>query len=242
MVLSLIELFIDYKGGFGNVTSSQITHLLLRCAIFCNHFVPKMGKPFKELGTLSHASFSVPLFAKTMLLVLLVLKQTAIVLIGRYSRTSAPSNELYNVTHLIIMTEAAKLFLNAILEMFRGEGVKAFNETLKDPPNTLKLFIPAFLYFVQNSLNYVALENLAAPIFQITYQSKLLFTAILSTIVFNKSYTLQQWFCLVSVCVGVASVMIGERSHVSDKEQNLFLGLASVFISGICSAFAGVYF
>ena len=202
-----------------------------------------MGMLFKETENKTEASnnSSIAFSTKTLLLILLVLKQTAIVLIGRYSRTSVPSHELCNVTHLIMMTEAAKFILNLTLEMFRGEGVKAFTEILEDPPNTLKLAIPALLYLLQNSLIYVALENLTAPIFQLLYQSKLLFTALISTYALKKYYTLQQWLCLVSLCIGDAVVMLGEHGEVSD-EQNLFLGLISVFISGICSAFAGVYF
>ena len=170
------------------------------------------------------------------------MKQTAIVLIGRHSRRSVPSYELCNVTHLIITTEAVKFFLNVTLEMFIGEGVKAFAKTLEDPHNTLKLFIPAFLYLLQNSLNYVALENLAAPTFQVLYQSKLIFSALFSTFALEHHYALRQWFSLIALAVGVAVVSLGEESRMIEKEQNLFLGLFSVFIAGICSASAGVYF
>jgi len=195
------------------------------------------GKP---LEASNNSSISLP--TKAMLLALLVSKQTAVVMIGRYSRTGLSRYELCNITHLIIMTEAAKVFLNITLELFRGNGFKAFTKMSENTPNTLKLVIPALLYFAQNSLTYVALENLTAPIFQVLYQSKLLFTALLSTIVLKHHYTLQQWFCLIALCVGVAVVLMGEESHMSDKEQNLFLGLTCVFISGICSASAGVFF
>lgn len=196
------------------------------------------------MGNLKEVSnnSSISLSTRITLLALLVLIQTAIVLIGRYSRISAPSYELYNLTHLIMVTEATKFFLNITLECLKGEGLKGFTNSFQEPFDTLKLIVPAILYFIQNSLNYVALENLSAPIFQVTYQSKLLFTALFSVVALKHHYTLRQWFCLVSLCAGIAIVALGEYDLIIDKEQNFFFGLISVFISGSCSAFAGVYF
>lgn len=100
---------------------------------------------------------------------------------------------------------------------------------------------------MQNSLLYVALSNLSAPMFQVTYQSKLLTTAIVSVILLSRRYSVKQWICLTLLGIGVATVVLGESSNDSSKEEddsdnNLVKGLVAVTISSFSSAFAGVYF
>lgn len=179
---------------------------------------------------------------KFLLLGLLVVKQTSIVIIARYCRTRAPNQELHDNANLILLTEAAKFLVNVILELCVDGGMKTFSNALNDPLDTLKVAIPAVLYFIQNFLTYVALENLIAPIFQVTYQGKLLFAAILSVNVLRHYYTTQQWCCLFFMSIGIAIVLLGEHSHDDDVNQNTVLGLTSVAIAGLCSASASIYF
>jgi UDP-sugar transporter A1/2/3 len=123
---------------------------------------------------------------------------------------------------------------------------------LKQPKDALKILVPALLYLVQNSLLYVALSNLTAPIFQVTYQAKLVTTAMVSVVMLNRKYTTQQWICLVSLSIGVAIVVLGESSGASASSsstaspagatQSLAVGLMSVTIACMSSALAGVYF
>jgi solute carrier family 35 (UDP-sugar transporter), member A1/2/3 len=93
---------------------------------------------------------------------------------------------------------------------------------------------------------YVALSNLTAPIFQVTYQAKLVTTAMVSVIMLNRKYSAQQWLCLVGLSIGVAIVVLGESSGSSSStaatDQNLFVGLLAVTIACVSSALAGVYF
>lgn len=95
--------------------------------------------------------------------------------------------------------------------------------------------------------------------FQVTYQCKLLTTAIVSVVMLQRRYSLKQWICLTALGLGVAIVVLGapEDGHTSDSEeekeeeekkkddvnaQNLFAGLVAVTVACLCSAFAGVYF
>jgi UDP-sugar transporter A1/2/3 len=106
--------------------------------------------------------------------------------------------------------------------------------------------VPALLYLVQNSLLYVALSNLTAPIFQVTYQAKLVTTAIVSVFMLNRKYNFQQWICLVFLSIGVAVVVLGEtgagKKSTETGPQSLTVGLLSVTIACLSSALAGVYF
>ena len=108
--------------------------------------------------------------------------------------------------------------------------------------------VPALLYLVQNSLLYIALSNLSAPLFQVTYQAKLVTTALVSVVMLKRTYSTQQWICLVILSMGVAIVVLGEdrkKSNTNDDgkpEQSLTLGLTAVTIACLSSALAGVYF
>jgi UDP-galactose transporter len=109
--------------------------------------------------------------------------------------------------------------------------------------------VPALLYLVQNSLLYIALSNLSAPLFQVTYQAKLVTTALVSVVMLQRSYSTQQWICLVVLSMGVAIVVLdkdkGSASGKGDDdrpEQSLTLGLTAVTIACLSSALAGVYF
>jgi solute carrier family 35 (UDP-sugar transporter), member A1/2/3 len=186
---------------------------------------------------------------KIVLLVLMVLQNSATVLVGRHTRSSVAKEHLYSVNHLIVVVELGKLILSAALELhatrFRlVESIRLHN--LQRPLDAAKIVVPALLYLVQNTLLYVALSNLTAPIFQVTYQCKLVTTALVSVIMLQRSYSMQQWICLVVLSVGVAVVVLDNdsknSSSTSKTEQSLFVGLVAVSIACMSSALAGVYF
>mmetsp|Transcript_19846 Transcript_19846/g.24480 ORF Transcript_19846/g.24480 Transcript_19846/m.24480 type:complete len:387 (+) Transcript_19846:306-1466(+) len=187
------------------------------------------------------------------LLFLMVLQNSSVVLVGRYTRDSKTTEELYVVNHLIIITEFGKLVLASLLEYQVTNG-KLWNSIqtniIQVPLDALKISIPSMLYLLQNTLLYVALSNLSAPMFQVTYQSKLLTTALVSVVMLQRKYTVKQWACLTILGVGVAVVVLGassssEESSTIDAEkpvQSLSKGLGAVTIACFSSALAGVYF
>jgi solute carrier family 35 (UDP-sugar transporter), member A1/2/3 len=117
---------------------------------------------------------------------------------------------------------------------------------LDRPVDALKILVPALLYLLQNTLLYVALSNLTAPIFQVTYQAKLVTTAIVSVIMLQRKYSFQQWVCLVAISIGVAVVVLGEKGgsqkNNESGSQSLVVGLVAVTTACFSSALAGVYF
>ena len=78
---------------------------------------------------------------------------------------------------------------------------------------------------------------------QVTYQLKILTTALFSVILLGKKLSGIQWLSLFTLFIGVAMVQIsGKTSEKSSQDQNHFLGLLAVIISCLSSGFAGVYF
>ncbi len=89
---------------------------------------------------------------------------------------------------------ATSLFSSVIGAVFTGDS--------------WKLAIPATLYVLQNSLQYIAISNLDSATFQVTYQFKILPTAIFSVLLLKRSLTPRQWLSLALLMVGVAVVQI----------------------------------
>ncbi|KAF1560687.1 UNVERIFIED_CONTAM: UDP-galactose translocator, partial [Eudyptes pachyrhynchus] len=119
--------------------------------------------------------------------------------------------------------------------------------------DTLRLAVPSLIYTVQNNLQYVAISNLPAATFQVTYQLKILTTALFSVLLLGTSLSRLQWFSLALLFAGVALVQ-AEQALPSpglppppappegSPPQNYALGLAAVAVSCLSSGFAGVYF
>ena len=187
---------------------------------------------------------------KLLLLAMMVVQNSSTVLVGRYTRAGVPKEDLYQVNHLIFLCELAKFLLSCALEFHTTGGnlVASLNtHVFERPLDAMKILVPALLYLIQNTLLYVALSNLTAPLFQVTYQGKLVTTAIVSVLMLNRKYSPQQWVCLVGLSLGVAIVVLGEKKGDSNAaaaqvSQNLALGLTSVTIACLSSALAGVYF
>lgn len=80
-----------------------------------------------------------------------------------------------------------------------------------------KLAIPAMLYTLQNSLQYIGVSNLDAATFQVTYQLKILTTATFSVILLGRSLSVRKWLSLVLLMLGVAIVQIpaGQESAIA---------------------------
>lgn len=78
-----------------------------------------------------------------------------------------------------------------------------------------KLAIPAFLYTLQNSLQYTAVSNLDAATFQVTYQLKILTTAFFSVTMLRRSLNRNQWISLFLLTLGIALVQISPEAFSS---------------------------
>jgi len=71
-----------------------------------------------------------------------------------------------------------------------------------------KMAVPASLYTLANSLQYVGISNLDAATFHVTYQLKILVTAMLSVVLLRRTISVRQWLSLLLLMAGVAIVSL----------------------------------
>jgi UDP-galactose transporter len=75
-----------------------------------------------------------------------------------------------------------------------------------------KLAIPAVLYTIQNTLQYLAVSNLDAATFQVTYQLKILTTAIFSVLMLGRTLSPRKWLSLLLLVVGVSIIQVPQAT------------------------------
>ena len=84
-----------------------------------------------------------------------------------------------------------------------------------------QMAIPAFLYTLANSLQYVGITNLDAATFQVTYQLKIIVTAIFSVTILKRTLSARQWISLLLLMAGVAIVSLphGESGPLASSHH-----------------------
>ncbi|KAG0264796.1 hypothetical protein BG011_006069 [Mortierella polycephala] len=118
------------------------------------------------------------------------------------------------------------VFINEIVKLIVCTGM-TIRETINDtgrfyPQDFLndvfggdawKLAIPAMLYAIQNNLQYVASHALDPSTFQVTYQLKILTTALFSVLLLHRSLPALKWMSLVMLTAGIALVSMEESNN-----------------------------
>ncbi|KAJ8278577.1 hypothetical protein GJAV_G00089090 [Gymnothorax javanicus] len=183
----------------------------------------------------------------------LVLQTTSLVLTMRYSRTLQGEGPRYLASSAVVSAEVLKI-LTCVLLVYRDHSysVRALNrvlvqEILNKPMETLKLALPSGIYTLQNNLLYAALSNLDAATYQVTYQLKILTTALFSVSMLGRRLGVYQWLSLLLLMAGVALVQWPSESLGTPQQQQVsagsqFVGVLAVLMACCSSGFAGVYF
>ena len=103
----------------------------------------------------------------------------------------------------------------------------------------------AGLYTLQKNLLYLAISNLDAAVFQVTYQTKILTTAIFSVLLLRRKLSRHKVVALFVLTLGVSLVQLDkveENSSKSYQEQSRWVGVLAVLGACCTSGFGGVYF
>ncbi|KAJ2961339.1 hypothetical protein NQZ79_g3422 [Umbelopsis isabellina] len=196
----------------------------------------------------------------------------------RYSRiVQKPGQPMYIASTAVFLAEVLKIIACLAVIWYQKRTFSRFwyvvrKEILGKPTETMKMLIPSGLYALQNNLLYVALSNLEAATFQVTYQMKILSTAIFSVVLLGRSLHRGKWLALVLLMIGVtlvqsqtvsgsssqstsaASELVAgedaepfidpakEQEQLMLAAQNPLVGLIAVITSCVSSGFAGCYF
>ncbi|KAG0040541.1 hypothetical protein BGZ83_002501, partial [Gryganskiella cystojenkinii] len=151
---------------------------------------------------------------KHLSLLVLLLQNSVLVLMMRYSRVSVdPDQPMYLASTAVFLAEIIKLCTCfGILTYRNGSVARAIyivrTEIFGQPQEIVKMLVPSGLYALQNNLLYIALSNLEAATFQVTYQLKILSTAIFSVVMLHKRLTRQKWLSLCLLMLGVTLVQL----------------------------------
>jgi solute carrier family 35 (UDP-sugar transporter), member A1/2/3 len=127
-----------------------------------------------------------------------------------------------------------------------NQGDEKFREYLRDQLQfDFRMGGLALLYTVQKNLLYVAISNLDAAVFQVTYQAKILTTALFSVLLLKRKLSRQKIGGLMLLTLGVALVQLDkveENASKSYQEQHRWVGVLAVLGACLTSGFGGVYF
>lgn len=206
--------------------------------------------------------------------------------LGTGDENSAHGATGYIISTAIIMAESIKICISAFLycrEYLRGDAedvgtarttaessAVSKRSVLKYPfflfckiflnwKDTLQLAVPGCIYFVQNNLLVFALSKLDSVTFQISYQLKILTTALFTVLVLHRSISASKWISLSILMMGVVLVQYPASEDSSETSGETIenglediaerkdkwgtaVGLLAVLAACVSSGFAGVYF
>ncbi|CAG09207.1 unnamed protein product [Tetraodon nigroviridis] len=193
------------------------------------------------------ANENVSVVFKVYCLTVMTLVAAAYTVALRYTRT-IPSGDLYFSTTAVCITEVVKLILSlGMLIKETGSPARLKNALVEhvfcSPKELLKLSVPSLVYAIQNNMAFLALSNLDAAVYQVTYQLKIPCTALCTVLMLNRSLGRLQWFSVFMLCGGVILVQWKPAEATKVQiEQNPLVGFTAIAVAVLCSGFAGVYF
>ncbi|OAD70625.1 hypothetical protein PHYBLDRAFT_100335, partial [Phycomyces blakesleeanus NRRL 1555(-)] len=207
---------------------------------------------------------------KYLSLLTLVVQNSALILVMRYTRASVPEDKRYLASTAVVMSEVAKsLACMIVLYLAPQPHLRSISrlfqmlnrELIVNWRESAKLAFPAILYLIQNNLQYVAATNLDAATFQVTYQLKILTTAFFSVVILHRSLSRTKWIALALLTLGIGLVVLPKDASLAvlsyfnpEKyaenglgdgnigNQSNIEGFTAVLMACVLSGLAGVYF
>ncbi|VDM56100.1 unnamed protein product [Angiostrongylus costaricensis] len=180
---------------------------------------------------------------------------TGFTLTVRYTRTTVPKNELYASSTVVLMAEITKTIISLLMLLKESRFIfRDFYSCIRkyylDAPNELfKMSVPSIAYAIQNNLDFVALTNLDAGLYQVTTQLKVVTTAIFMMIFLGRRFSKIRWIAIILLFLGVASVQVITAFKLNNIEVgkqnsggNYVVGMIAVLATCVTAGFAGVYF
>lgn len=185
---------------------------------------------------------------KYLSLVTLAVQNASLSIVMHYSRVSIPTHLAYSPAAAVLVGEILKGSISFVIALWKAYQVELHISSRKPFAGFLtalfpwsapfrqvcsevfsadcwKLSIPALLYVVQNSLQFVAIGNLPVASFQVAYQMKILTTAAFSVLLLRKRLSSTKWMSLFFLAIGVAIVQV-QTSAANPRTREFRVGSA----------------
>eukprot|EP01059_Diplonema_ambulator_P037170 TRINITY_DN9680_c0_g2_i1.p1 TRINITY_DN9680_c0_g2~~TRINITY_DN9680_c0_g2_i1.p1 ORF type:complete len:374 (+),score=113.17 TRINITY_DN9680_c0_g2_i1:52-1122(+) len=179
-----------------------------------------------------------------LVLPLLTAQNASAVLLMRAVR-SLPGQTEFSTQTAVIMQEVFK-GLACIIILLATEG--SLSSAWNKPVEALKTSIPALLYLFQNNVQFLAVTILDAATYTVSYQSKTLWTGVMTVLLLGRQLTCSKWTAIGLLSTGVVMVNLGGSSKSEAKAERSmsaaerFMGLILINMAAVASSLAGVYF
>lgn len=175
-------------------------------------------------------------------LVLLCLQTVIQSILGRYSR--GVLKDTYSIPSTIVFNEILKFCICIVMLKFFHKKENLLQHIIHLIKTSLVASVPGFIYFVQNMLLYIILQNTQAAVYTVIIQLKIFTTAIFSVLFLGRKLSIAQWRALALLVAGVILVEVSTSKHsdeAKDEKQNNLLGVILSLVMACCSGFSGVY-
>lgn len=186
-------------------------------------------------------------------LLALCLSDGTYTVLRRYSQ--GVLRETYSFNEVLLAAE----FLKLVFAVVMVQQTAAQNAEKKPLPKFLlglllrsqKMFVLAVLYGAGNILSFVALRRIGAGTFVIIAQMKTLTTAVCSSLILNRKYSLTKWRALVLLVAGVILFVLPTIEYkqrtvpqveVRSSMMDTMIGCGLEFITVTISGFCSIYF
>ncbi|XP_039299344.1 UDP-galactose/UDP-N-acetylglucosamine transporter srf-3-like isoform X2 [Nilaparvata lugens] len=181
-------------------------------------------------------------------LISLTIHNALLALSLRYATTR--SRSIFHATTAVLMTEIAKFFICLLLVYFDEGSFSKWRNSLyrtviQKPFDTLRVAVVAIFYVIKDNLLYLSAANLDATTNQVTYQLRILTTAVFAVVLMKRRLGAQQWMALLVLLIGIVLVQITKSTDKIGKDnpdQNRLIGIAAVLGACCLSGFAGIHF
>ena len=179
-------------------------------------------------------------------LVLLVMQNSSLFVVTRYTRAGNHRGHLYLPSVVVLIVELFKMAICLGLILFGTGSVNGMASELRRHvwearSETLRLGVPAACYALQNNLIFVAISNLSATAAQVLFQLKTISTACFTILLLGKSFRGPQWLSFILLTAGVVLVQSEDAKSSAAAKANPFLGVCAALVAATLSGFAGVY-
>jgi UDP-sugar transporter A1/2/3 len=239
------ELEVD---GFANKEpigkAAEITLIEVEDAKLVPEVVPDLINEVRDSLPRTSSFWSRKTVEQGVALSLLLLQNTGMIILMRLSRLKAGGGGvMYDIRSAVFLNELMKLCFSSYMYVTTEKGSIQDIKAKSPPLHLFKVIVPSALYVLQNNLQYVAVSNLPASVYQVLIQMKIITTALMSEVLMNRRHNKAQWASLFSLFAGLAMVQSSlAGAAASSFVGNLSLGIIAVVVSCVTSAGAGVYF